>query len=45
MPDATIAGKRTKPIPADTRAAIKRGVPERKAVSMTTKPKSMVKVG
>lgn len=45
MPDATINGQRTKPLPARTQAAIKRGVPERKAVATTTKPVSSVKVG
>lgn len=45
MPDSVINGQKTKPLPAATKAAINRGVPERKAVAMTTKPRSQVKVG
>lgn len=41
----TINGKETKPLPSRTQAAIAKGVPQRKAVAMTTKPRSTVKVG
>jgi hypothetical protein len=45
MPDATIDGKATKPIPARTQAAIKQGMPLHKALSTTTSPRSTIKVG
>lgn len=45
MPDATINGQKTKPLPASTRAAMRDGQGQRKAVSTTTKPVSQVKVG
>jgi hypothetical protein len=45
MPDATINGQRTKPLPAATQAQMKRGVPARQAIATTTNPKSSVKVG
>jgi len=33
-----------KPLPARTRAAMEKGMPQRKAVATTTKPVSMVRV-
>lgn len=45
MPDATINGQKTRPLPAETRAAMREGMNQRKAVSTTTKPASQVKVG
>lgn len=44
MPDATIDGQRTKPLPARTQDAMKRGLSQRKAVNTTTSPRSTVKV-
>lgn len=41
----TINGKETKPLPARTQAVMSRGIPQRKAVSTTTSPRSTVKVG
>lgn len=41
----TINGKETKPLPARAQAAIKKGMPQRKAVATTTAPRSTVKVG
>jgi hypothetical protein len=43
--NAKINGQTTKPLPARTQAAIKRGMPQRKAIATTTSPKSSVKVG
>lgn len=40
----TINGKPTKPVPASVTAAMKRGVPERTALSKGPKPVSTVKV-
>lgn len=45
MPDVTIDGKTTKPLPARTIAAVKQGMPLHKALSTTTSPRSSVKVG
>lgn len=44
MPDATIDGQKTKPLPARTQAAMKRGMPQRKALATTTNPVSSVRV-
>lgn len=40
-----INGKETKPLPARTQAAMKKGMPQRKAIATTTSPRSTVKVG
>lgn len=44
MPDAKICGDKTKPLPARTQAAMRKGMPQRKAVATTTSPRSTVPV-